>query len=77
MFPYAPARVVSLLEYRKTKAETQMALPMPDASLLVRARSPLTARQARHRERMLEHMASLASPTPTPMSDARCPMPDE
>ena len=68
----APARVVSLLEYRKTKAETQVALPMLDGSLVVRARSPLTARQAHHRERMLKHMASLARP----IADARCRMPD-
>jgi len=61
----APARVISLLEYRKAKAETQMALPMADGSPFVRARSSVTVRQAGHRARMLKHLGSLAKPTPT------------
>jgi len=57
----APARVISLLEYRKTKAETQMALPMVDASPFVRARPSVTVRQADHRARMLKHLGASAN----------------
>ena len=63
----ASARVVSLLEYRRAKGARQASLPMPDRSTPFRSTSQPSRRQARHRERMLEHLASLAKP----ISDAR------
>ena len=59
----AASQVVSLLDYRRAKAVTDPAAPVPVPLPFGRPPQPMTARQARHRERMLGHLASLAGRT--------------
>jgi hypothetical protein len=67
----AASRVVSLLEYRKSRSQCAAAASVPVALPFGRPARPVTARQARHRERMLEHMASLARRSVRPGDPAR------
>ena len=62
----AASRVVSLLDYRKTRSQSGTAAPVPLALPFGRPPQPVTLRQARHRVRMLEHLAARSVPSADP-----------
>lgn len=55
----AASRVVSLLDYRRNRAQADATVPAAATLPMNQAPRPVTARQARHRARMLDHLASL------------------